>query len=75
MDVAGLDIGKDLPEGWTPIEAFVAFKCLNEEGDVAYTGRATDSLGSMEAIGMLRSFAAVQEREIGGRWEDEDDAG
>jgi hypothetical protein len=47
----GLDIA-NMPEGYTPLAALVVVKVLDEEGKVAYVPRASDSLSSVEALGM-----------------------
>lgn len=50
-DVAGLKI-VGFPENVSPVSAIVVIKCLDEDGDLAYYCRATDSLTVVEAIGM-----------------------
>lgn len=53
MTIFGLEPVDGLPEGWTPLEAIVAVKCLDEEGEVAIHTTATAALNSWEALGML----------------------
>lgn len=53
MTIFGLEPVDDLPDGWTPLEAIVAVKCLDEGGDVAVHTTATAALNSWEALGMV----------------------
>jgi hypothetical protein len=41
-----------MPDDVTPLAALVVLKALDADGDVAYYARATDSLTTVEAIGM-----------------------
>lgn len=41
-----------LPEGYTPLEAVVCLKVLDADGEVAYYDCATNTLTSVEGIGM-----------------------
>ena len=41
-----------MPDSATPLAALVILKALDEDGEVAYFVRATDSLSSVEALGM-----------------------
>jgi hypothetical protein len=43
---------KGMPDDVTPLAALVVLKALDADGDVAYYARATDSLTTVEAIGM-----------------------
>jgi hypothetical protein len=47
-----LDV-QPLPDNWTPLSMFAVVKCLDEDGDVAFTTHATNDLLSFEAAGMV----------------------
>jgi hypothetical protein len=70
MTLFGLTPYEELPEGWTPLEAVVAVKCLDDEGKVQMFHTATEALNNWEALGMLRD-AQLQLEE--GLQQDEDD--
>lgn len=48
-----VDEDDDLAQG-QPVGALVIVKYLDQDGDVCYSPRATDMLGAVEAMGMLR---------------------
>ncbi len=48
----GLSVG-DLPEGWTPLEAILIVKCLDESGASQWAWRSTGALTDREIIGAL----------------------
>lgn len=50
--VYGLNV-KPMPDGWTPLEAFVVLKCLDEDGEVALLTRATEGVRAWDSVGML----------------------
>ena len=50
--IFGLEVDA-LPEQWTPLEATVVCKCLDEHGEVALIVRSTPSLSEWESLGML----------------------
>ena len=52
MSVYGLDAA-DLPDGYTPLEAFTIVKCLDDEGRVTVVQRATDGVHVWDSIGWL----------------------
>lgn len=56
MSVFGLTTYRELPEGWTPLEAIVAVKCLDEAGEVQMFHTATEALNRWEAHGMTRDI-------------------
>lgn len=64
---------KDLPEGWTPLEATCIIKCLTESGGVALATRSTDGLYTWDRIGMLRAALLTDEDALKGAFESEDD--
>ena len=51
--IFGLEPREPLPEGWTPLEAVAAVKCLDERGDVGLVLAATEGLSGWESVGML----------------------
>lgn len=67
----GLDLHESLPDGWTPLEAIVIAKCLDEDGGVNMFHTSTPALNSYEAVGMLRWTCLTLERAITGTEEDE----
>jgi hypothetical protein len=42
-----------LPEGWTPLEAIVLVKCLDDEGHSSWAFRTTPNLNDEELLGAL----------------------
>jgi len=48
-----LELDGEVPHGWTPLEATVAIKALDEAGIVRLFNRSTASLNSWEEAGML----------------------
>lgn len=52
MSVYGLDM-TELPETYTPLDAMVVLKCLDEEGDVVLVTRSSDDLKIWDRVGML----------------------
>lgn len=42
-----------MPKGWTPLEAVVVLKALDEEGEVSLLFRGTDGLAPWDTVGML----------------------
>jgi hypothetical protein len=53
-----------LPEGWTPLEAFVLVKCMDEGGDSAWSFRTTNPLNLEELLGAL----TVQVKAVNASW-------
>lgn len=45
----------DFPDEWTPLEAVVSIKCLDDRGEVCLLSQKTENLSTWEAIGMLIS--------------------
>lgn len=68
----GLD---PMPEGWTPLEAFVVLKCLDEDGHVALWTQSTEGVMSWDAVGMLTAALDTQRDDLrqGFIREDDDD--
>lgn len=72
-DVYGLQMGA-MPDGWTPLDAFVVLKCLDEDGNVALLTRSTESLRAWDAVGLLTAALDVERAELrDGFINDEDD--
>jgi hypothetical protein len=61
-----------LDSGWTPLEAFVLVKCLDEEGDVTWAYRTTARLNREELLGALTVQVDVLRKELRDEWDDED---
>lgn len=76
-EVFGLDL-EPMPEGWTPLEAFVVLKALDDDGDVALLTRSTDGVRVWDAVGMLTCALDTQRDDAGRTFisddEDDDDA-
>jgi hypothetical protein len=70
MTAFGLELDEPLPEGWTPLEAIVIVKALDETGKMAMFNTATPALNVYEAAGMVRATQLDLER---GMMEDDDD--
>jgi hypothetical protein len=62
-----------LPEGWTPVEAFVLMKCLDDEGGASWVYRTTAAPNREELLGALVVHTEVLRRELVREWEDDDD--
>ena len=63
-----------LPNGWTPVEALVLIKCLDEGGASSWVYRTTAPPNREELLGALVVHTALLRNEILGDWEgDEDD--
>lgn len=71
MTVFGLTPLDKLPEAWTPIEAIVAVKCLDDEGKLRMFYTATEALNSWEALGMIRDVQMQLEDGLQNQDEDE----
>jgi hypothetical protein len=61
-----------LPEGWTPMEAFVLIKCMDGGGDSAWNFRTTNPLNLEEWLGALTVQVETIKRKLVSDWEDED---
>jgi hypothetical protein len=66
----GLEI-HPLEAGWTPVEAFVLVKCLDETGETAWSYRTTNRLNREELLGALIVHSDLLRKELVGEWEDE----
>ncbi len=62
-----------LPEGWTPLEAFVLVKLLDERGVASWSYRTTHPPNREELLGALTVQTALLRRELLDEWDDEDE--
>ena len=72
-----LGLSLDLPEGdclegLTPLCGFFVAKVLNEEGEVSYVSVGTDSLTSVECLGMARWAVLKLERGLTAEFEEDE---
>jgi len=70
--LSGLEI-HPLEPGWTPLEAFVLVKCLDEDGDPTWAYRTSHRLNREELLGALVVQVDVLRKELRDEWDDEDD--
>lgn len=68
--IFGLVTSSDLPERWTPLDGIAIIKCLDEEGNLTFCIRSTETLTDMEAYGMLAIAAQTQAESIIDGFED-----
>ncbi len=66
----GLEV-HPLPANWTPIEAFVLIKCLDEDGDSSWSYCTTHRLNREELLGVLMVHVDVLRKELVAEWEDD----
>ena len=59
-----------LPEGWTPVEALVLIKCLDEDGDPTWSYRTTAAPNREELLGALIVHTDLLRKELLDDWED-----
>jgi hypothetical protein len=71
--LSGLEI-HPLEAGWTPIEALVVVKCLNENGEPTWSYRTTNKLNREELLGVLTIHADLIRRELLAEWEEDDES-
>lgn len=64
----GLEVHR-LEDGWTPLEAFVLMKCLDEAGEPTWSYRTTHRLNREELLGALVVHVEVLRRELAGQWD------
>lgn len=70
----GVELDGELPDGWTPLEVVVTVKCLDEEGKVQMTHRASSGLNSWEGWAMSQWTAdTLRDGLRNGVDEDDDD--
>jgi hypothetical protein len=68
----GMGLHRLLP-GWTPVEAFVVIKCLDETGRSSWCYRTTSPPNREELLGALRVQTMVLERELVDEFAGDDD--
>lgn len=62
-----------LPDGYTPVEAFVVIKSLDDEGDVSWSFRTTHVPNRQEVLGaLIEQSDLLRERLVRG-WEVDDE--
>lgn len=61
-----------LKSGWTPLEAFVLVKCLDDDGDHAWSFRTTNPLNLEELLGALTVQVELLQRKLVRSWEGDD---
>jgi len=65
-----------LDDGWTPLQAFVLVKSLDNEGNTAWSFRTSEQLNLEELLGALTVQVGVLRRRLIDDWdelEDDDD--
>lgn len=62
--IFGLEPSSSLPENWTPLDAVAVVKCLDEDGNLAFVIRSTETLSDWECFGLLELAAKGQARDI-----------
>ena len=60
-----------LSEGWTPLQAFVLVKCLDEQGDIVWSFRTSEQMNLEELLGALLVQTETLKRKLVSAWEDE----
>jgi hypothetical protein len=61
-----------LSEDWTPLQAFVLVKALDEDGEVAWAFRTSELFNLEELLGALTLQVETLTRKLVKSWEDED---
>ena len=61
-----------LPDGWTPVDALVLMKCLDETGRVTWLYRTTAVPNREELLGALMVHTDLLRKELVAEWDDED---
>ncbi len=62
-----------LDEGWTPLEAFVLVKSLDENGNASWSYRTTHPPNREELLGALVVQTELLRRELADQWDSEED--
>lgn len=58
-----------LEEGWSPLEAFVLIKALDEDGNPSWCYRTTNALNREELLGALTVHTELIKKELVDEWE------
>jgi hypothetical protein len=61
-----------LPASWTPVEALVLIKCLDEDGDVTWCYRTSAKPNREELLGALVVHTDLLRKELLEEWTDEE---
>lgn len=61
-----------LEKGWTPLQAFVLVKALDDDGDPAWCFRTSEQLNLEELLGALTLQVDLLRRKLVKLWEDDD---
>lgn len=61
-----------MPDGWTPLQAFVLVKCLDEHGDAVWSFRTSEKLNLEELLGALTVQTEVLRRKLVSEWDGDD---
>lgn len=64
MTIFGLEPSEPMHDGWTPLEATAVVKCLDEDGNLVFAIRSTETLTDWEAFAMLELAARAQARDV-----------
>ena len=64
----GLEVHPLQPD-WTPVEALLLVKCLDEEGSPTWAYRTTSRLNDEELLGVLTVQAELVKRRLAAQWE------
>jgi hypothetical protein len=62
-----------LDDGWTPLQAFVLVKSLDEHGETAWSFRTSEQLNLEELLGALIVQVEVLRNKLTRAWEDDAD--
>ena len=62
-----------LDEGEIPLQVFALIKCLDQDGDVAWSFRTSEKLNLEELLGALTVQVELLKRKLVAHWDDEDD--
>jgi hypothetical protein len=61
-----------LEPAWTPLQAFVLVKSLDQDGDVAWAFRTSENMNLEELLGALTVQARLLSNQLVTSWEDQD---
>ena len=61
-----------LEPGWTPLQAFVLVKSLDEGGSTAWSFRTSEQFNLEELLGALVVQVETLKRKLANAWDDED---
>jgi len=62
-----------LEPGWTPLQAFVLVKALDEQGEAGWSFRTSESLNLEELLGALIIQTDLLRKRLLANWTSEDD--